>query len=75
MGMKTITAIYGGDTRLTFQVRTKLPKFKYGCDARTRLVHRHFKRKKVPSPMHDYRDYLVESVEVYDSGEIWHLGS
>lgn len=59
----------------SFNTRAKFPAFKYGCDERARILVQHMARQKVHSPSHAYEDYVIESIEIVDGVEFWHLGS
>lgn len=60
---------------MTFKVIKELPEFTFNCPVRNKILHRQLKKNKVDSPCHLYTDYGVDLIEIFDGGEIWHIGS
>lgn len=60
-----------------FKTRKKLPKFRYDCPTRRKILVDAMRRMKIKSPSHLYTDYVVEVIECYpaENAEVWHLGS
>jgi len=67
--------IIGYPETFSFETAVEFPKFVYGCNTRTSLLHLELERNKIHSPCHDYHDYIVENIEVFSEIELWHLGS
>ena len=61
----------------TFEIKTnvELPKYKYGCKQRKKILLSNLEEQKIHSPNHSYEDYIIEEVETYKKYEVWHLGS
>ena len=72
--MKTIT-IQGYPVTLIFKVRTKLPKFKYPCKVRDKILKRRLSGVPEALTCHAPGDFTVELVETVGEGEVWHVGS
>ena len=59
---------------MMFYVKNKLPKFKFNCPVRNKILHYQMNKEKVTAN-HDYSDYGVDNVEIIKDGEVWHIGS
>ena len=71
-----VITVEGYPETFEFETTCPLPKFYYGCTQRHVLLVNAMKDQKVKSPNHDYRDYVIETIESDGSGnETWHLGS
>jgi hypothetical protein len=55
----------------------KLPKFKYGCQVRCKLLHSYLEAHPdfEGLQVHEPDQFTVESVTKVTGGEIWHLGT
>jgi len=71
--MKIIIENYPND--FSFEVTEKLPKFKFLCPVRTRIVQQQIEEQKIDIPYHDVSDYGVESIIPFEGGEVWELGT
>lgn len=67
--MTTVTIDY--PTNFTFRTR----KIFLDDKERTKYLHRVLRVKKVPSPLHEYTDYVVEDVQSWGNYEFWVIGS
>lgn len=68
--MKTIIIDYPTD----FVFRTKIDFV--SDEQRTEHLRKILRKNNVPSPMHEYNDYVVEIVEDFDSDtQFWGIGS
>jgi hypothetical protein len=72
--MKRVIVVGYPDT-FSFETEMEFPKFKYGCETRTSLLHLELEKNKISLPCHYYTDYIVEQIEVISEIELWHLGS
>ena len=59
----------------SFDTEENLPKFKYGCRTRTKIVRQQIIRQQIETPFHEPSDYCVEEIFPFNGGEIWELGS
>lgn len=59
---------------INFETRAKLPRFKYGCPVRTKLLHKALEGCLYSAP-HEDKNFIVEKVEKREGREIWHVGS
>lgn len=62
---------------MLFNVKKELPEFTDYCEVRQKILLYQLKKKKIHSPCHDYKDYVIEMVQEYpqEKIEIWTIGS
>ena len=71
--MKIIVTDY--PATFSFETEEKLPKFKFDCPVRTKIVQQQIIEQKIESPYHEPEHYMVENIIPFEGGEIWELGS
>ena len=61
--------------QIHFNARTELPRFKYGCEVRTKILRRQLRKCLLIDIPHKVSDFTIERITKIKDGEIWHIGS
>ena len=73
--MKKLIIVTDYPSTFSFHTEEKLPKFKFDCPIRTKIVQQQIIEQKIETPYHEANHYNVEEVILFEGGEIWELGT
>ena len=73
--MRKLIIVANYPDTFSFYTEEELPRFKFDCPIRTKLLRKQLEEQKIECPYHRYEDYNVEIMERFKSGEVWFVGS
>ena len=73
--MRKLIIIVNYPDTFSFYIDEELPRFKFDCPVRTKLLREQLEKQQIECPYHRYEDYNVEIMERFKSGEVWFVGS
>jgi hypothetical protein len=73
--MKKLIIVTDYPSTFSFHTKEKLPRFKFDCPVRTRIIQEELVKQKIETPYHEPNHYMVEEITRFEGGEIWGLGT